>query len=112
MGLFSSARKKRSMMGGYGYYGGYRHSSSSGHRHYDPRYAQPRPSKGQTLINAAGSAIGGAAGACPQCGAAVPAGAKFCMHCGKEIGGGFCMHCGAAIPAGAKFCMACGKPRD
>lgn len=45
---------------------------------------------------------------CPECGAAIPAGAKFCNGCGKKLGN-FCPDCGAAIPAGAKFCGECGK---
>ena len=48
--------------------------------------------------------------ACVKCGAAVPAGAKFCPECGeKQASGSFCPECGAAVPAGAKFCPECGK---
>ena len=47
---------------------------------------------------------------CVKCGAAVPAGAKFCPECGeKQASGSFCPECGAAVPAGAKFCPECGK---
>ena len=74
---------------------------------------------------------------CPKCGAALPAGAKFCFLCGEKIEaapekvicpscgketpkGKFCMECGAPlenkcpkcgaeIPAGAKFCPLCGE---
>ena len=46
---------------------------------------------------------------CGSCGAAVPAGAKFCPECGaKQSTGAFCASCGAAIAAGAKFCPECG----
>jgi len=46
---------------------------------------------------------------CPQCGAQLPAGAKFCGNCGAKIGGNAkCTNCGADLPAGAKFCGNCG----
>lgn len=207
MGLFSFSRpKKRSMFHGSGYYtGGFLHSSRSSRRYYDPRYAHTRPSMGQTIINAAGAALGGAVGAgaatkfaggqqgsaqvsgatqapgasgapagyasdydhgvyvpgatgasgsaasgaqyaqgsqgygaptaqapgvagqavqfsaderafsaasamltCSKCGSAVPAGSKFCLECGDEIGGGFCSQCGSALLPGSKFCSQCG----
>ena len=60
---------------------------------------------------AAGAAgAGGAGGAvCPACGAAVPAGAKFCPSCGQKLAAAaFCPECGAKIPAGSKFCPECG----
>lgn len=134
MGLFSfSGRKKRSIFHGGDYYGG-AYLRSSSRRYYDPRYAHTRPSMGQTLINAAGAALGGAVGAgvatnmagkesqgvagssagaitCPRCASTVPAGSKFCLECGNEIGGGFCGQCGAAVVPGARFCGQCGAPR-
>ena len=59
---------------------------------------------------AAPAAPAAAAGAvCSACGAAIPAGAKFCPECGaKQNAGAFCVSCGAAIAAGAKFCPECG----
>ena len=45
---------------------------------------------------------------CPDCGAQLPAGAKFCGNCGKKLGN-FCPDCGAELMAGAKFCGNCGK---
>ena len=85
----------------------------------------------------AGNAAAGEDVACPKCGSALPAGAKFCLecgckieaaakneiicpHCGKKTAKGkFCMECGTAlqrncpecgqdVPAGAKFCAGCG----
>lgn len=50
-----------------------------------------------------------AASACASCGAAVPAGAKFCPSCGKPQGAVRCPGCGAEITG--KFCPECGKPR-
>jgi len=45
---------------------------------------------------------------CPSCGKDVPLG-KFCPECGAlmQI---TCAHCSAQLPAGAKFCLECGKP--
>ena len=47
--------------------------------------------------------------ACPSCQAAVPAGAKFCPHCGARLASEQrCAQCQAVVPAGAKFCPQCG----
>ena len=74
---------------------------------------------------------------CPNCGADLPEGAKFCLNCGEKVEiipegmvkcpdcgkivpkGKFCLecghkfvstcpNCGAELPAGAKFCLECG----
>ena len=46
---------------------------------------------------------------CTACGAAIPAGAKFCPECGtKQNAGNYCGNCGTAVPAGTKFCPECG----
>ncbi|HBB87151.1 MAG TPA: hypothetical protein DC047_06010 [Blastocatellia bacterium] len=54
----------------------------------------------------------GQTAACPKCGAANLANAKFCTECGAkmETGGQTvpCVKCGAALPAGSKFCNDCG----
>lgn len=44
---------------------------------------------------------------CSRCAQANPKEARFCLHCGAEIGIE-CAGCGAALPAGAKFCLECG----
>jgi len=65
----------------------------------------------QSLGNtAAPAATGKVAGAvCSACGAAVPAGSKFCPECGaKQNADAFCTSCGKEIPAGTKFCPECG----
>ena len=52
--------------------------------------------------------------ACPECGAATPAGSKFCLQCGKKLEtqlSPFCPNCGGQLPEGAKFCPNCGTPR-
>ena len=49
-----------------------------------------------------------AGGVCPNCGAAVSAGAKFCPECGKSLIRA-CPACGAALPANVKFCPECGQ---
>lgn len=61
-------------------------------------------------FDAPGSATApaGPAATCPA-GHPVPAGARFCPHCGVALATGFCHHCGAALPAGARFCPACGR---
>ncbi len=46
---------------------------------------------------------------CPKCGAAVRANAKFCPECGTSLGGKVCPKCGAAVKANAKFCPDCGE---
>ncbi|MBQ7063895.1 MAG: SPFH domain-containing protein [Firmicutes bacterium] len=51
---------------------------------------------------------------CPNCGAEVPAGAKFCLECGSKIvqlaeNEMICPRCGKKTPKG-KFCMECGAP--
>ena len=46
---------------------------------------------------------------CSACGAAIPAGSKFCPECGaKQNAATFCTNCGTEIPAGTKFCPECG----
>ncbi len=61
-------------------------------------------------MNAAPAAPAANTVACPHCGNQVPAGAKFCSSCGKEIAppGVVCPKCGTKLPAGAKFCFGCG----
>jgi len=47
--------------------------------------------------------------ACPKCGTANPADAKFCNKCGTNLGGSIkCAECGTENPIGAKFCNSCG----
>ncbi|HEY3311984.1 MAG TPA: zinc-ribbon domain-containing protein [Anaerolineales bacterium] len=46
---------------------------------------------------------------CPQCGAALTPGAKFCPECGAKLQDKkFCSECGAALTPAAKFCPECG----
>ena len=46
---------------------------------------------------------------CSNCGEIIPAGAKFCMSCGKpRPTARFCPECGTKANDGAKFCMNCG----
>lgn len=47
--------------------------------------------------------------ACPKCGTANPAGAKFCSNCGAEmVLEKVCPSCQAKVQADAKFCPSCG----
>lgn len=65
-------------------------------------------SMANTTAPAAAPAVQSAA-ACSACGAAIPAGSKFCPECGaKQNAGAFCTSCGKEIPAGTKFCPECG----
>ena len=46
---------------------------------------------------------------CSNCKGAVPLGASFCPHCGKQVGPGLqCPGCQTLIPVYSKFCLACG----
>lgn len=48
--------------------------------------------------------------ACPVCGKAVSATAKFCSECGAKMDvKKFCTECGAEVKADAKFCSNCGN---
>ena len=66
----------------------------------------------QSMANTTAPAAAPAApavAACTACGAAIPAGSKFCPECGaKQNAGAFCTSCGKEIPAGTKFCPECG----
>ncbi len=47
---------------------------------------------------------------CPNCGQENQEEAKFCLKCGKEVGGPErCSSCGKEIPQGALFCSGCGR---
>ncbi len=52
--------------------------------------------------------------ACPQCGCACAAAAKFCGECGASLAPKSvpCVKCGAALAEGAKFCGECGAPQQ
>ena len=64
-------------------------------------------SQNQTRSDSGG---GGAKVACPKCGVANLAGAKFCNDCGAKIETGPvpCGKCGAQVQPGSKFCNECG----
>lgn len=48
-------------------------------------------------------------GGCPQCGASLVPGAKFCPECGAKLSTTkFCTECGAQVPINVKFCPECG----
>jgi membrane protease subunit (stomatin/prohibitin family) len=59
-----------------------------------------------------GGAANAAKTACPKCGAANLANAKFCNECGAKMETAAqtmpCAKCGAQLPAGTKFCNECG----
>lgn len=47
---------------------------------------------------------------CPECRAANPLDAKFCVECGTSVRpvAAVCGACGVTLPSGAKFCPECG----
>jgi predicted amidophosphoribosyltransferase len=48
-------------------------------------------------------------GGCPNCGASVAPGAKFCGECGQPSKREkFCLQCGTKIEGTPKFCPECG----
>jgi len=49
---------------------------------------------------------------CPGCNNPIPAGAKFCHHCGRKTGGVPCVKCSAELAPGAKFCPECGEKQE
>lgn len=60
----------------------------------------------------AAGAAGAGAGVCAGCGAALPAGSRFCPACGAPCGQAaerFCPGCGRKAEPGAKFCAGCGQ---
>jgi membrane protease subunit (stomatin/prohibitin family) len=75
-----------------------------------PQQQMQQPAAAAATGAAAGAAAAAASGAaCPNCKAAVPAGAKFCNNCGQKITGPMaCPSCSAQVPANSKFCPECG----
>ena len=66
-------------------------------------------SGGKTVvINSAGAAVSEGMTICPACKAQIPAGSKFCNHCGAKLNTK-CPSCGAAIAPGSSFCSECGQ---
>lgn len=47
--------------------------------------------------------------ACPACGHVNPPEAKFCLECGARLGVPVCPDCGTQLPGGTKFCPNCGR---
>jgi membrane protease subunit (stomatin/prohibitin family) len=48
--------------------------------------------------------------ACVSCGQAVPAGSRFCPHCGISLVANLCAKCHQPLTPDAKFCAGCGTP--
>jgi len=62
--------------------------------------------QGATTSGGAGAAV--ATGKCVKCGAAMPAGSKFCSECGASQAPAKCSNCQHDLKPGAKFCDECG----
>ncbi len=83
-------------------------------------FAQPaEPAARRTTPAAAPPPAADAAARCAQCGAPLPAGARFCSHCGTAAAPppdtapaepAFCPACGTERRPGTHFCTVCGKP--
>jgi Double zinc ribbon len=70
-----------------------------------------------TLLEASISARRSGASARCECGAPIVWGSHFCANCGRPVGDEpvvACPNCGNALPADAKFCANCGTaaPRE
>src|SRR6266436_6569994 len=61
--------------------------------------------QGATTSGGTGAA---ATGKCVKCGAAMPAGSKFCSECGASQSPAKCSNCQHDLKPGAKFCDECG----
>jgi membrane protease subunit (stomatin/prohibitin family) len=61
--------------------------------------------QGATTSGGAGAA---ATDKCVKCGAAMPAGSKFCSECGASQAPAKCSNCQHDLKPGAKFCDECG----
>ena len=59
------------------------------------------------VINSAGPTAAGMI-VCPVCRTQVPAGSKFCNHCGAKLNLK-CPGCGADVTPGSAFCSECGQ---
>lgn len=63
---------------------------------------------GAGAVGAGAGAVAAPGGTCSKCGAAMPAGARFCPGCGQATAAVVCPKCQRSIPPGAHFCPACG----
>jgi membrane protease subunit (stomatin/prohibitin family) len=84
-------------------------------------FTRPDPTQGDPMAGKVGrnrasrfapAEAPAATATCPDCGAAVSAGAKFCPECGTPLAPQQqpCSNCGTAIDSTAKFCLDCGTP--
>ncbi len=73
--------------------------------------AQAGTGAAQAGTGAAQAGPGAAPVACASCGAALPAGARFCAGCGSPVPQARrCASCSAELAPGARFCSGCGTP--
>lgn len=59
-------------------------------------------------VTGAGLEVADGMDVCPDCKAQIPAGSKFCNHCGAKLNNK-CPSCGADISRGSLFCSECGQ---
>jgi membrane protease subunit (stomatin/prohibitin family) len=69
---------------------------------------------GQNQMSGGGGGAAAGTAACPSCGKANAADAKFCAECGAkmEVAKVPCVKCGAQLREGAKFCSECGSSQE
>lgn len=60
------------------------------------------------VVGGAGSKVTEGMAVCPSCKAQIPAGSKFCNHCGAKLQNK-CPNCGAEIAQDSLFCSECGS---
>ena len=60
------------------------------------------------MVSGAGAAVATGMIVCPACKAQLPAGSKFCNHCGEKLDTK-CPACGSDITPGSAFCSECGQ---
>lgn len=65
-------------------------------------------SGGRSAVYEATEPVASEAIVCPKCNAQLPAGSKFCNHCGAKLGNE-CPNCGAEVAPGSLFCSNCGQ---
>lgn len=87
-------------------------SGSSGHFKHQGHQFNNQPPHNQHTHNQSphNQPINNDSVVCSKCSNQIPAGSKFCLHCGEPVKQVlFCINCGEKLPPNAKFCLKCGK---